>query len=632
MEEEKFKLHIDKKGCKEKPTNDDMTIIKNRVQRDSLPVEVTLQELIDAVEKGKSISPAVMKGTKAVDFVEQQVFMVDIDNKKTDIPILTVEKAISICEKNHLPLAFYYFSFSHTEKIPKFRLCFVMNEVITDNILRDTIMRRLIDLFEQADTSCTNADRVFFGTNKEAKILDLKSCITVDNVMKISPKSVMIKKKKTSRTDKELEKLINDFDFFNYLKERNGNIVRDNPRYIMFENCEICGHHNDLVYYPETNSFSCFSDKGKKEKIGGTIIDYLMAVDKLTLSKAITKFKKELCKMSKELELICMDDIEVQEVKWLWYPLIPAGKITILQGDPGNGKTHFAIAVASIVTNGCKFPIGTSDIEGGNIIFQTAEDGIADTIKPRLLKAGANAKKVFVIKDIDCALSLTDTRIEEAIKEKNASLLIIDPLQAYLGEGVDMHRANDIRPIMHSLSNVAERTGCAIILIGHMNKDSKGQKGIYKGLGSIDIIASARSVLLLGRDPKNKYIRAVLPIKSSLAPEKKAVAFELNPDTGFKWLGESELTEKDLLTTPKGESRKPSKLEEAKKYILDLIEDGDILVKEVEEKLEYKGVSPTTTRRAKEALTKDLKLESYAKGYSKDKKSYLKKPETDKKI
>ena len=210
-----------------------------------------------------------------------------------------------------------------------------MNEVITDNILRDTIIRRLIDLFEQADTSCTNADRVFFGTNKEAKILDLKARITVDNILKIPPKTAIVEKKKTSRTDKELEKLINGFDFFSYLKERNGNIVRDNPRYIMFENCEICGHHNDLVYYPETNTFSCFCDKGKKEKIGGTIIDYLKEVYKLTPSKAIDKFKKELCKkMSKELELICMDDIEVQEVKWLWYPFIPAGKVTILQGDP----------------------------------------------------------------------------------------------------------------------------------------------------------------------------------------------------------------------------------------------------------------------------------------------------------
>lgn len=228
---------------------------------------------------------------------------------------------------------------------------------------------------------------------------------------------------------------------------------------------------------------------------------------------------------------------------------------------------------------------------------------------------------------------MTDKRVEDAITKYNAKLMIIDPLQAYLGDGIDMHRANQIRPIMHHLSNVAERTGCAIILIGHMNKDSKNQNGIYKGLGSIDIVASARSVLLLGRDHKNKYIRAVVPIKSSLAPEGKAVAFELNRDTGFKWLGESELTEKDLLSSYKTkDTTKPTKLEEAKKYILDLIEDGDILVKEAEEILKDEGFSNSTIRRAREQLTEELKLKSYAKGYGKDKKSYLKKPETDEKI
>lgn len=196
-----------------------------------------------------------------------------------------------------------------------------------------------------------------------------------------------------------------------------------------------------------------------------------------------------------------------------------------------------------------------------------------------------------------------------------------------------MHRANDIRKIMHKLSDVAERTGCAIILIGHMNKDNKNQKGIYKGLGSIDIVAAARSVLLLGRDPKNKYIRAVIPVKSSLAPEAKAIAFELNKDTGFKWLGESELTEKDLLSTSKGDKKEISKLEKAKKYILDLIEDGEILVTEAEELLLEEDFSKATIRRAREQLTKELKLESYSKGgFSEDKKGYWGKPKTDKKI
>ncbi len=344
--EEKFKLHIDKIGYKDKKlAQKEVGIIKVRLQGKSPPVEVPLEVLVEELQKGKSVSPSVMKGTKEKDFIEQQVFMVDIDNKRTDIPILTVEEALSICEKNHLPLAFYYFSFSHTEKLAKYRLVFVMDEIITDPISRDTIMQKLIELFEQADTSCTNADRIFFGTNKEAKILDLKARITIDTVLKIPPKSaivkktktsgdkeLIVKKTKTSRADKELEELINKFDFFSYLKKRNGELERETSRYAMFKTCEICGHHNDLVYFKDTNIFCCF---GAGRKKGGNIIDYLKKVYKLTTSKAIEKFKKELCKkMPKELELICMDDIEEQEVKWLWYPFIPAGKVTILQGDP----------------------------------------------------------------------------------------------------------------------------------------------------------------------------------------------------------------------------------------------------------------------------------------------------------
>lgn len=268
MEEEKFKLHIDTIGYENKEfAKDNMKIIKRRVQCSSA-VETTIEELAKAIRQGKTISPTVMSGTKEKDFEEQQVFMVDIDNKKTDIPFLTVEEALSICEKNHLPPVLYYYSFSHKEEIPKFRLVFVMNEVITDHILRATIIQKLIDLFDQSDTSCRNADRLFFGTNKEVVICDLKSRITLDTLLKIPPKSATVKKKKsTSRADKELEKLINEFDFFSYLKERNGELECENSRYAMFKTCEICGHHDDLVYYFETNSFFCFDEKRSQRAV-----------------------------------------------------------------------------------------------------------------------------------------------------------------------------------------------------------------------------------------------------------------------------------------------------------------------------------------------------------------------------
>ena len=296
----------------------------------------------------------------------------------------------------------------------------------------------------------------------------------------------------------------------------------------------------------------------------------------------------------------------------------------------GDGKTQFILQVASIITNGSKFPTGTSDIESGNIIYQTAEDGLGDTIKPRLISAGANQDKVIVIDESEDPLSLTDTRIEEAITKFNAKLLIIDPIQAYLGADVDMHRANEIRPIMHHLSVVAERTGCAIILIGHMNKDDKKSSPLSKGLGSIDIVASARSVLLLGRNPKNENIRAVIPIKSSLAPEAKGVEFELKKDTGFKWLGESELTSRDLLDTSKKGKTEKSVVEEVKPYILELfdLKEEDILVSEAKELLiNVYGFSDYAIRGA----IKELGIKTYSKGFE-DKEYYWKMPKTDKKI
>lgn len=243
---------------------------------------------------------------------------------------------------------------------------------------------------------------------------------------------------------------------------------------------------------------------------------------------------------------------------------------------------------------------------------------------PRLIKAGANIEKVVVISEDDDALSLIDNRIEECIIRENAKLLIIDPIQAYLGAGVDMHRANEIRPIMHHLSDVAERTGCAIVLIGHMNKDEKKSTPLNKGLGSIDIVAAARSVLFLGRDPKNENIRAVVPIKSSLAKEGKAITFELDSDTGLKWLEESELTAIDMLSPSKKGKKETSKIEEAKSYILDLLEEGDILVKEAKEQLMVEGFTDITIQRAK----RELGIKTYSKGF-KYKEYYWEKPKTD---
>lgn len=173
--------------------------------------------------------------------------------------------------------------------------------------------------------------------------------------------------------------------------------------------------------------------------------------------------------MRKELKIISLSEIKTEEVKWLWYPYIPFGKVTIVQGDPGEGKTTFVLSVIAALTHGETLPECETGLPPMNVIYQTAEDGLADTIKPRLEAVGADCTRVQTIDDSRSMLTLTDQRLEEAIHSTDAGLLVLDPLQAYLGSGVDMHRANEIRPIMKKLSAVAERTGCAVVLIGHMN-------------------------------------------------------------------------------------------------------------------------------------------------------------------
>lgn len=207
---------------------------------------------------------------------------------------------------------------------------------------------------------------------------------------------------------------------------------------------------------------------------------------------------------NEELEIIRMSEIQMREVEWLWYPYIPFGKLTIIQGDPGEGKTTFALRLAAACSTGTAMP-GMESLSPFNVIYQSAEDGLEDTIKPRLTEAGADQERVINIREDKKSLHLLDSRIEKAIVRCDAKLLILDPLQGYLGERIDMNRANEIREVMKAIGQVAQRTGCAIVLVGHLNK-ATGMISAYRGLGSIDFRAAARSVLVVGRLRKNNSV------------------------------------------------------------------------------------------------------------------------------
>ena len=346
------------------------------------------------------------------------------------------------------------------------------------------------------------------------------------------------------------------------------------------------------------------------------------------------KNKIENCRIEPKLKLINMDSVEVEQVEWLLYPFIPYGKVTIIQGDPGEGKTTMVLQIIAKLTRGepilpvtdtTKTKEKRSDevdsenedldaednmqeqpsVSPVNVIYQTAEDGLGDTIKPRLLAAGADCSKVLVIDDSDQPLTMADVRLEEAIVQTKAKMVVLDPIQGFLGADVDMHRANEIRPLMKRIAVLSEKYHCAVILIGHMNKNSNG-KSSYRGLGSIDFQAAARSVLIVGRVKDEPEVRVVCHTKSSLAPEGTSIAFRLDKNNGFEWIGEYDISADELLN---GDGR-GQKSQTAKKFLLEILANGGMTQKKIAEEAEARGIKSKTLWNAK----RELEIDSVKRG------------------
>jgi len=289
-------------------------------------------------------------------------------------------------------------------------------------------------------------------------------------------------------------------------------------------------------------------------------------------------------------EIINWEEIETGEMKSLWHPYILSGAVNLLQGDSTAGKSYLSQAIIAALTTGQALP-NADPMPPCNVIIQNAENSYSHVIKPRLEKLGADFTRIKSINETEKRLSLMSPIIEETIMKYEAKLCCIDPVQAYM----NLYRLETVRETLVSLGQVAARTGCAILLIGHLTKSQT--KAQYRGLGSQDIYNAIPSVLNLGKVDED--VRVMVHNKSNFFEVATPIAFTLKD--GFKWIGEYDITLDELLAGDISPQRGRQR-EKAKEFLQALLEDGEVDSVQVYAQAEASGISSRTLERAKSEL------------------------------
>jgi hypothetical protein len=313
------------------------------------------------------------------------------------------------------------------------------------------------------------------------------------------------------------------------------------------------------------------------------------------------------------LEVLKISTVARERVRWLWYGRIPRGKLTVLEGDPGLGKSTLALDVAARLTRGLPMPGEHPDehSEPADVVVVSYEDAPADTIRPRLEAAGADLDRVNVIDvlgGVTVAFPDDTVAVERVVVANRAGLLIIDPLSAALSEKVDWHRdgaGGGVRRALAPLAGLAQRTGAAILAVRHLRKPSENGAGaIYRGGGSIGIGGAARSVLLVGKDQQDPDRRIIVPVKPNVARMAPALAFRLEDSDGagrIEWEGEVPGVTADDLVAPARRVRDAT-LRGAEDFLLNALANGPVPSDEMEAAARAAGFSTRTTQRARALL------------------------------
>ena len=322
------------------------------------------------------------------------------------------------------------------------------------------------------------------------------------------------------------------------------------------------------------------------------------------------------------MKYIRLSEVISATPSWLWYPYIPAGKISLIVADPGVGKTFFSLYLAAKISSGQPF---FGEDEGGTpavVVYQTAEDGIADTIKPRLEQMKPNFDNIIILDESKGAIALSDIKkIEEIMIDLHPRMMVFDPLQAYLSAEIDINRANEIRPVLANVAQIAEKYNCAILFCMHNNKSTQ-KSAVYKALGSVDIPAVARSMLWIGRDPLDNNSRLLCHEKASLSEKGCSLRFIINPENGgVEFLGYSNLSYEDIQNFPI--KRTSIKCDEVQNKIMLLFRNKDELeIKNITSLCSKLGCSKDTLYKAANSLG----IQKQIVGFGSEKRTVWKSP------
>lgn len=322
-------------------------------------------------------------------------------------------------------------------------------------------------------------------------------------------------------------------------------------------------------------------------------------------------------------------EISPEPVIWLIKGLIPCGKLTLIAGDPGKGKTLLAGEIAARVSRGKPWLDGTL-CEQGTVVMLSGEDGAADTLVPRLRAADADLSKIRVCGGEEL-LDLPDEiqRLEDAVEAEHVRLIVLDPLNSFLDARLNPHQDASVRRALAPLAGMAQRTGAAIVVIFHLNKDGgvAGKQALYRPTGSIGFVAAARASFLLAPNPKNENERVLAPLKFNLDEAPPSWAFEIrshqisidspNPEAGhlnndhlnrlintarIEWTGKSSLTANELVSHQRALHEEDGKLGKAVDFLLARLTDGPKCHRSISEGARANGISDRTLRRAKDNM------------------------------